>query len=431
MKKKVLLLYCFVFFYHNLFAEEMKISRFISAETCGECHSKIYNEWRDSLHNLAHKDEIYREVALKTLQGADSKEEKMEAEMCVKCHIPIGFVSNKPSKTSEDTTLDVETPSGEGVQCDYCHSTLKITKRYNNGLFVVPGNGEEDPGTKRGPYEDSESDFHQTAFSKPHKEASFCGSCHNVKHVAFGTNLETTFDEWEKSPYNSQDNSKRVTCQGCHMYQREGFPATGMTKRPKNKGFASDEETIEREHIATHYFMGGNSYINSDKDKQKMVEARLKNAATLGIDIKKKEIVVKVTNSGAGHSIPTGLTNLREMWLEVTVFNKKGEEIYSFGKLDKNGYLDKNTELFNTIFGDGSGKAVFSVAEAKEIIKDNRIEPFKTFEKKLPFLKEASNIKIRLLYRIVSQKLVDDIFGKGKHFIPVVVMAELKENIKD
>ncbi len=421
----------------NVNAEKIELSRFISPQTCGDCHSEIYEQWSNSMHNLAHKDFIYRRVAEYTLHGTHHKDERAEAESCVKCHIPIGVLANTPSKTSEDT-LKASPPAGEAIQCDYCHSTVKIEKMYNNGIVVEPGHGEDDPGIKRGPYKDSESDFHETKFSRLHTESAFCGTCHNVKHVVFGTDLETTYDEWKNSPYNSKNPLKRVTCQGCHMYQRPGVPATGMTKRPENPGLASDDGP-ERAHVFTHYFIGGNNYIpGSFKDivKTGMADERLKHAATLSIDasslLETGKFIVKVINSGAGHYLPTGLTEVRQVWLEIIVLNNSGKTIYVSGEPDLNGYLSENTVVFNTVLGDGKGNPVISVAKAKEILKDLRIPPLKSYEKKILIPKQSGNIKCikaRLKYRIAPQKTVDTLFGKGKYRLPVTVMAETELKI--
>ncbi len=424
-------------FVGNIKAQNFKLSRFISPQTCGDCHSEIYEQWSNSMHNLAHKDFIYRKVAEYTLRGTHNINERAEAESCVKCHIPLGVLAGTPLKTSEDTPKASE-PAGQAIQCDYCHSTVKIEKMYNNGIIVAPGHGEDEPGIKRGPYKDSESDFHETSFSSLHTESAFCGTCHNVKHVVFKTDLETTYDEWKSSPYNSKDPLKRVTCQGCHMYQKPGVPATGMTKRPENPGLASDDGP-ERKHVFTHFFIGGNNYIPGvfkDKNKIAMAEERLKHAATLSIDtsslIGKGEFTVKIINSGAGHYLPTGLTEVRQMWLEIIVLNDKGKPVYISGQPDSNGYLYEKTVLFNTVFGDGKGNPVHNVAKAREILKDLRIPPLKSFKKQINLPKQSGkikSIKARLLYRIASQKIVDKLFEKGKYILPVTVMAETEVKI--
>ncbi|MBF0469320.1 MAG: cytochrome c554 family protein, partial [Desulfamplus sp.] len=280
--------------------------------------------------------------------------------------------------------------------------------------------------------------------SRFHTDSNICGTCHNVKHVSFGTDLETTFDEWEKSPYNSEDPEKKVTCQGCHMYQRTGVPATGSTNRPDNKGTAVDDGPV-RDHVFTHNFVGGNGFIpgmSGSADKSKMAEERLKNAATLLIDdsrVKEGKLDITVTNSGAGHKLPTGLTDFRQMWLEITVVDDKGAELFSSGKLDQNGYVPENAIMFNTVYGDGKGNPVLNIAKAREILKDRRILPMQSVTQEIDFVPksrknsgkklEEINVHARLLYRSASKKVLDQVAGKDKFVLPVVTMAEVDKTI--
>lgn len=416
--------------------QHFKLSQFISPDTCGGCHSEIYEQWLNSMHNIAHKDPLYVQVSLFLRKGLTNADEIKEAESCVKCHTPVGVVSGYPTKVSDDRSKVAEI-AREGIQCDYCHSAVSAKKMYNNGLVLSPGNGMDDPGTKRGPFKDSKADFHKSAYSEFHTGSEICGTCHNVKHVVFDTVLESTYDEWKNGPYNSKDPAKRITCQGCHMYQRPGIAATGSTERPANPGKAADDGP-DRKHIFTHYFVGGNSLIPGtmgDDAKNKMAIERLKNAATLEIDEKGAaggEIDIIVKNTGAGHYLPTGLTDTRQMWLEIVIKDSKNRIVFSSGKADSSGYLPKKTIVYNTIFGDGKGNRVINIAKAREILSDRRIPPQSSLREKIKYPVKGSkfvSVTVKLLYRIAPQKIVDTVLGKGKLKMPVVKMAEVKKKI--
>jgi len=413
-----------------------KLSRFISPETCGGCHSEIYEQWNNSMHSLAQKDPVYLQVSDFVRQGLTDKDEILEAEVCVKCHVPVGVITGYPKKNSDDRTKISEL-ANNGIQCDYCHSATGADRPYNNGLKIVPGHGEDEPGIKWGPFSDSVSDFHETKFSKFHTESRICGTCHNVKHVAFGTDLETTYDEWKKGPYNSSDPKKMVTCQGCHMYQREGVPATGSTPRPENPGQAADDAP-ERKHIFTHYFVGANSFMPgqfNDQTKSKMAEDRLKNAASISVNYNKAQpgqIDVQIKNIGAGHSLPTGLTHVRQMWLEVVVRDEQGKTVYSSGSLDRDGYIPEEALIFNTVFGDGKGNPVSNIAKAREVLRDKRIAPLESITETVKVPEKGwKNLKVhvKLLYRSAPQKALDTIMGRGKVKLPVIEMARVEKNI--
>ncbi len=413
-----------------------KPDQFIPPATCADCHGQIFDQWENSMHNLSHKDPVYSRVAQFLRKGLTVAGEIKEAESCVKCHTPVGYITGFPKKVSDDLSKTGDTAT-QGIQCDYCHSAVKVTKMYNNGLVLEPGQGEDDPGTKYGPFDDAEPDFHEAQFSKLHTESAICGTCHNVKHLAFGTDLETTYTEWEASPYNSKDPEKRITCQGCHMFQRPGIPATGSTRRPKNPGSAADYSD-ERPHIFTHYFVGANAAVPAmfeSKQKSEMAVERLKHAAELAVDISRiqeKKLIVTVTNSGAGHCIPTGVGDLRQVWLEITIQDGSNTPRFQSGVMGANRELPENTLIFRTVFGDGKGKPVINLAKAREILTDNRIKPkeTRTLTIDLPQVPaKGDRLRVRLLYRSMPQKLLGMIPGKPLPPLPVIEMATSEKRL--
>ncbi len=409
-----------------------ELSRFVKPAICGSCHDEIYKQWQGSMHNLSHKDTLYREVAWHDVTGLTDPDEISEAELCVKCHTPIGYITGLLTKTS-DYQKKLPAIAEEGIQCDYCHSMTGARRNYNSFYKLDPGQGEENPGTKRGPFDDSTADYHKTAYSKFHTRAEICGACHDVRHHVYGTVLESPYQEWKKGPYAE----KGIVCQDCHMYQRPGQPATGSTERAKNPGYAALGGP-ERGHIFTHYFTGGNSFMPSlfgNIVQKKLAEERLQNAATVMIEgvPEKSSVKITVMNIGAGHSIPTGLTHVRQMWLEVRAYSPGGVTLLHSGALDRSGYLDPSAIVFNTVFGDGSGKPVKNIAKAREILRDFRIAPKKgiSVSYRIPGVSGKSVvIEAKLWYRIVSQKAVDAVLGKRKLVIPAVLMASDKKKLE-
>jgi hypothetical protein len=412
--------------------QHWELSRFVAPEICGGCHDEIYSQWKGSTHSLSHVDPLYREVALHDLKGLTDADELKEAELCVKCHTPVGFVSGMPARTS-DHLKKIPELAEKGVQCDFCHSATGAWNIYNADIEMDPGHGENNPGTKRGPYHDSLSDFHKTEYSKFHTGSDICGTCHDVRHIVFGTKLESPYEEWKNGPYAKKD----IPCQGCHMYQRPGIPATGSTVRPDYPGIAAAGGP-KRKHIFSHYFVGANTIVPSRFNNQTqaiMAEERLKNAATVAIDggLTGGKFRVTVKNTGAGHSIPTGLSHVRQMWLEVKVTSADGRVLLHSGKLDGSGRIDLGAAIYTTVFGDGKGRPVMNVAKAREVLKNKRIEPLKSAVEvyRLQELKDRTiTVEAKLWYRLAPQELVDSILGKGKLAIPAVLMASDKKNVQ-
>ena len=408
--------------------KKFKPEQFIDPETCGGCHDEIMAQWQGSMHSLSHHDPVYTRVAKFLRQGLTHKGEIQEADACVKCHTPVGYVTGFPDKLSDD--LSKTSPvAAQGIQCDYCHSAVDVSRMYNNGLVLSPGEGEDDPGVKYGPFDDAEPDYHDAAFSQLHTDAKICGTCHNVKHVVFGTDLETTYTEWENSIYNDPDPEKRVTCQGCHMYQRPGVPSTGSTVRPENPGSATPDAK-QRPHIFTHYFVGGNTGVPPQfeaKENADMAVERLQQAADISLVMVDDHTArVCVTNTGAGHSIPTGVGDLRQVWIELRLTDKLGNTLFETGVPDENNELSDKTVMFKTTFGDGKGNPVISIAKARQVLSDTRIPVGKSavhlFDLKTT-PEKGQALTARLLYRGMPQKILNMVPGPPLGPLPVVEMA--------
>ncbi|MFC1551412.1 multiheme c-type cytochrome [Candidatus Latescibacterota bacterium] len=425
--------------YLNDNLKPFRLEGFISPETCGNCHDEIFDMWNGTMHSQATADPLFR-AATKLFVGiVTDPGEVADAEHCIGCHNPIAYRSGQIKGTS-DNYDNVDDVTKYSISCDMCHSINEIVELRNASFNTDPGNGEDDPGVKRGPRDDAESMYHETVFSDIHASPRICGTCHNVYHLSHITKLEGTYDEWYNSPYNSADESKVVACQDCHMHQAPGIPSTGMTDRPDFPG-QSAMMGKERPHIYRHSVIGANTFTTALLGYPQWAELaaeRLKHAAVLDISIPEdsgkrlSSFTVRVSNEGAGHMLPTGVTEFRQMWLEVEVTDRKGKTVYSSGKMNPDASLPDGTCIFNTVFGDSEGNPTFNVATAAVMLTDHRIPPkgyvdesfFTSEPLKLPL-----TIHARLNYRSLDPAVVESLLGEKKE-VPVVVMAEAEKVIE-
>jgi hypothetical protein len=201
----------------------------------------------------------------------------------------------------------------------------------------------------------------------------------------------------------------------------------GITEFEANPGRAGSGAP-KRDHISVHNFAGANVFVTGildEDDHKEMAIERLQEAATLEIDIPEnaqpgEEVAIKVsiTNSGAGHNLPTGLTEARQMWTQVDIRDGKGREIYSSGTLDTNGNIE-NSIVYQAIYADASGKPTLKLWEITDVIFDNRIAPTSTTTEVHNFTipKDATNpiiVDTKLLYRSAPQHLIDELFEKKR-----------------
>lgn len=415
---------------------DVRISQFFSPISCGSCHPEIFKMWSGSTHANAWKNPLFQALYNLGKKTAEGESQKRNIESCVRCHFPIGH-------SAGDANLPVDDEKG-GVICDFCHSVRATTGIGNAPYILSPGNAAAmEGGIKYGPFKDSPETIHGSQYSELHTRSEFCGGCHDVSHAGNDLPIEQTYTEWRQGPYNTNDPETTVHCQDCHMRQRPGFPSTGSTDRPDNPGLASPEIMggKKRPHIWTHYFVGGSvSQIslppNSEVQPQMAID-RLKNAATLEVvanpNAKKGDILkfqVNIKNTGAGHYLPTGLTELRQMWLETSVTDAEDKIIYQSGKVDEKGNVDPNATIYHTVFGDENGKQTLHVWTATHIISDNRIPPKGQKEEHFVCLipgdaKSPLKVKAVLHYRSAPQDIVDTLLGEKSIKLPVIDMAEI------
>ena len=231
------------------------------------------------------------------------------------------------------------------------------------------------------------------------------------------------------------------------MRQRPGFPCTGSTERPDNPGFATPEILggIKRPHIWTHYFVGGStvplSLPPNSEAQPKMAVERLQNAATLeihvGPNVQRSGLLkfqVDIMNTGAGHYLPTGLTEVRQMWLEVSVNDSEGKVLYQSGTVDEKGKIDSEATIYHTVFGNEKGEPTMLVWEATHIISDIRVPPKGKREEQFACLipndaKPPIKINAVLNYRSAPQHIVDELLGEKAIKLPIIKMTELSKEV--
>lgn len=350
--------------YPSLVKWSKSTAPFTPPETCSDCHSQQYEEWTGSVHALAFQDPVYQGELNKAVKQAG----RDVARQCEGCHSPAGMATGEIKKPGLSGLSPVALA---GVSCDICHSVSGVThwqtpshEPENGSLILTPGvDTTSDPKLiKRGPYppsKDCGEGFHECTESPLHLRVDLCASCHQVYHYEDHFPMEATYLEWKHGAYAQKD----ILCQDCHMVDLPTFLRT-----------ADEFRTPDRKEYR-HFFNGANYllyYLASGaakkagddkkaaliKEKFDMAVKRLQSAADLEVsplyrDGKLAEVKIRIKNIRAGHNLPTSLTHVRQMWLEITAKDDKGNVLMTSGKIDAKGHLAENTRLLNS---DGMGK---------------------------------------------------------------------------
>jgi hypothetical protein len=294
---------------------------FHSATRCGACHVQHYAEWSRSSHAYAVVDPVFRKLV--AIRQADF--EGAQDQFCMQCHTAIGTRGGEvvPNFRFEDLSPIVQ----EGITCEACHRVSGLARVYNAGHVLDPS------GPIRGPIEDpAESGFHASEGSPLFRDSAFCGACHDVLEVD-GLPLERPYAEWLASPAYADGR----TCQDCHMPTYFGQAAPLAPERdlhshawvgvdvPLEPSFATpDVVAAIREEVAA--LLDGAAGLTVTGPAEVRAGGQL-------------DLLVTVTNRVDGHSLPTGSTFLRQLWLEVVASDASGRIVYETGGLDANGDL--------------------------------------------------------------------------------------------
>ncbi|MFO7982145.1 MAG: cytochrome c family protein [Desulfuromonadales bacterium] len=408
-------------YYPSLLNMEKGGVDFTPPQTCGGCHPEQFEQWQGSVHALAFVDPVYQGELNKAFKAVGTE----VTRQCEGCHTPAGMMEGETGGAGISGLSDM---AMAGVSCDICHSVSGTThlqtptnEPENGSLILSPG--EDGKRVKRTPFEPSEGcggGFHDCEESSLHLSADLCAGCHQVYHYEKHFPIESTYQEWKHSPY-AQSN---IACQDCHMVEIDTFVRV-----------ADNMEKPEREEYR-HYFNGANYLLYylakgaalKDGDealaenldhKYNMAVERLQAAAGLEVEPvyhngTLNELKVRVENLRAGHNLPTSLTNVRQMWLEVTVTDEEGNSLLTSGTLDEKGQLEDNVRIFNS---EGMGDNFHFAVDPWVITSFSSHETIPPRGHKdvyygIPASSgEKVQVEVRLRYRQADQQLAEALLG--------------------
>ncbi len=324
-----------------------------SAQECARCHPDQVEAWRLTAHARAAENPL------------------AHASICGRCHSPLGTQRDAEHllKLSDQVPQPgMPQAAAEGISCISCHAPARIPEaQVLTFLPTWPNWRVTDLALETMPFDVALGTFGQGSLADPlpvanssHpsqvdprlSESSLCEPCHNVvvekepltAHAGFGqakVRLLTTYDEWREGPYGQSGK----TCQSCHMpRQTSDGPAAVV---PEGEEY---DRPLPARPLADHTIIGTTTLFPASgpvvDQQEELVRARLAGAAVLTLSTPDRllpgelaTMVVTVTNTGAGHQLPTGFAYWSEAWLEVTVSDGRGKQLFASGDVDAEEWL--------------------------------------------------------------------------------------------
>jgi hypothetical protein len=315
---------------------------------CGICHPQQLQDWQTSLHSRSMGPGIYGQLV-------DMESDPATYTLCATCHTPlqeqIPFVER--DATYQPNPKFDPTLQHAGLVCAACH--VRQHERFGPPrrpeLPAIP------PGTQL-----PHGGF---TVSPAYQQSAFCKPCHQFEPDGFGLNgklLENTYEEWRQSRYATDGQQ----CQTCHMPDR----------RHLWRGIHDPE--MVRAAMTVQVDPNASSYAPGD---------HMRTAIT-------------VTNSGAGHYLPTYVTP--KLFIRAHLLDAAGKIIDTTAQeaaIGREVTLDLSQEVY-----------------------DNRIPPDGSYtveyEQVVPI--GATTLRVRIVvhpdhfYRQFFEAVLQDGGGKGK-----------------
>jgi tetratricopeptide (TPR) repeat protein len=441
------------------FASFLKPADFPPASYCAKCHERIHQEWRESAHSNSFREPFY----VKNVQLLIDQKGIEFSRHCEGCHNPVALFSGALTRNSAvDRSFDED-----GITCSVCHSIAKIEQNAGTGSYVMgrPAVMLNPDGSPReglpSPSEILEDvGRHKKAVMRDFLRTSeFCSVCHKAAIPRELTDYKwlrafSVYDEWQQSSWSKQSplpfykKDSASGCQSCHMPLRE----------------AKGEYAAVAGKLPSHRFPGANSAIPtyySYPDQLKITQDFLRDSVKVDIfgitiqhhgessqvfpadsrsfriaggDVITLDVVIQ--NSRIGHSLVPEQRDFYESWVECTVLDAQGADLFHSGALDKDGSLDPSAHSYTNRLIDKSGSRIVQhqVWQTRLKTYDNTIPPGRSDLVRYRFRIPASQkgrieLAVKVNYRRFRKQYSDFILG-GSNLYPVLELGVARLPLK-
>ena len=403
---------------------EFNIDDFEPSSECMSCHEDHYNEWFSSMHSYSMKSPLFFSYK----NQVNSNHPNVGEKFCMQCHNPVSYLIGENTALYDNPNdfqnSDLDEVIKDGIGCDVCHTItgLSQTVRTENNLFAnaeykMYPLGNIKFGSIQQP---EENNFHTSYYLPTYKSSQMCLPCHDL--VIRDVEAEITFTEWSRFTGGAMFGG--VSCQDCHM------PL-------KDNGYHS------------HKFIGVDIDLDIPLAQNAMVsdvQELLETSATISFGVLGEEIAEFVSSgemlnipitieSNTAHSLPSGTSFNRQVWLEMIISNND-DIIFESGKVDNNEQLDfsdSNLLLFATYLYDNQGNVTSNVTDTHSMNNNALLAygiRYASYEKLVPDNIDGTlDVSARLLFRPFDPDFIIEHHPEFINNLPIYEISSITKNI--
>jgi DNA-binding beta-propeller fold protein YncE len=348
-------------------------------EYCGGCHQPEFQAWSASVHSRAISDRM--------VTFCLDREPQFERQ-CSGCHNPI------VARLDRSAGADAAPPQAKhhGVTCLGCHDVEREMRAGGNGDLVTVAHADWGGDHKA----------RALASLDTLRQPEFCGGCHQQFVPGNGFAAISTYGEYHASAYPASG----TRCIDCHMQ-----------KGPDG--------------IANHRFPGGNVFLGQIIGDATLLQQQRRNLST-AVQLAATRIAggvqIVVSNRGAGHSFPTGVTDLREPWVEVQQVDAAGNVVQRWGGPGADGLLPADAARLGSDIADVDGGVLLhhDLSLAARVPFDLLVPPnaAQSLFVSVPSTVPTSSLQAVLYYRNVRTTYYRDATGDSAGHAPDVELTK-------
>ena len=328
---------------------------------CAGCHTEAVRQWSSSAHAHASFDNPWYRASVESLREEAGY---AASRHCAGCHDPVMLMGRRMDQEIKPE----ERFANAGVTCLVCHSVRAATSDGNASYVLatepVPYPKEGDPASLQA--------HRERLATKMLRTPALCASCHRGflgTHTGIDHHLSGMDDPgaWRASAF---ANTRSATpepvaaqsCAECHM-------------RPEAVRW--DDVSARDDKLKSHRFAGAHTPLAQglrDARQQQALEEQLARALVLDVPVvwqngkplattdrlelqpgDQLALDVTLRNMGAGHTFPSGVKDMQDTWVELSVRDESGRVLAQAGQGHARGD-DSTAFVLRTLVVDAQGR---------------------------------------------------------------------------
>ncbi len=349
-------------------------AKYLSNESCKECHEDIYYEYQSSYHSKTYfNDELHRKVADKV---------STKSYDCGVCHMP-GATNLKELASGKHSPSDKYEEQTDAVSCFYCHQIGFVQQAHSKNINYLSKKPAGYKPSMFGSLKNADDSDKHEMLNNPIYKKNVCLGCHSHKRNSHDVLI---FDAME----NNQDSTECITC---HM------PYTpGPVEKINKKG---------REEHRSHDFPG----IHNSEMIKKSVEIK--------VSVENNSIEITLENK-MPHPLIIQASRLK--YLEITV-TRDSKQIW---KNFKNSPMEDKKGAFVTEFLDEKDNFVSIPAFAfkRGLINNLKAKEIKVIKYETPSIIKGDKIVASMYVILAKPSCSDELNLKDKGLVTPILMEQ-------